>query len=129
MMTLILRLVLGLAGALGMLIGARMWMDPAKVGEMMGLAGAGPLGQATLRADVGGFFAAVGVLALAGALRNQARLFTAPVLMIALALSGRLVAMAVNGVDPPAIRSMVIEAVLLGLFALGRLRLGTSSRR
>ncbi len=123
MMTLILRIILGVAGALGLLIGARMWMDPVKVGEMMGLSGAGPLGQATLRADVGGFFAAVGLLVLAGAIRNQARLFTAPVLMIALALSGRLFAAAVNGVDPMAIRSMVVEAVLVCLFAVGRLRL------
>ena len=124
MITLLLRILLGAAGALGLLVGVRMWMDPVRVGAMMGLSGAGPLGQATLRADVGGFFAAVGVLALAGALRNQAKLFTAPMLMIALALSGRLVAAAVNGVDAMAIPSIVVEAVLVCLFALGRFRLG-----
>lgn len=120
----LLRLLVALAGALGLLIAARMWMDPARVGAMMGLSGDGPLGAATLRADVGGFFAAAGALALAAAVRNDRRLLTAPVLMIALALSGRCVATAAAGVDARAVPSIIIELALVILFALGRWRLG-----
>jgi len=119
----VLRGLIGVLGALSLLISLRMWIDPATVGATMGLAGAGPLGLATLRADVGGFFAAAGLFAVLGAVRNDARLLSAPLAMIAFALCGRLVAAAVNGVDARALPSILIEAALVVVLGAGRLSL------
>ena len=119
-----IRGVVGVAGALGLFLAVRLWVAPAVVGANLGLIGEGPLGQATLRADVGGFFAAVGVFAIAGAARGEARLLTAPLLMVATAIAARLVAAAVNGLDQRAVQAIVVEAVLVAVFGLGRWRLG-----
>ncbi len=118
-----LRALLGLLGALAVLTAARLWMDPSTVGAVMGLAGHGPLGLATLRADVGGFFAAAGLFSAAAAWRNNARLLTAPLAMIALALCGRLLAAAVDGLEPRATPSIAIEAAIVVVLAAGRFRL------
>ncbi len=122
-MTLVLRSLVGIIGGLAVMIAARLWIDPTTTGGTMGLIGVGTLGQATLRADVGGFFGAAGAFALVAALRNDGRLLTPPLVMIALALGGRLVAAAVNGVDARATPSIVIEAVLLAALAAGWLKL------
>lgn len=91
MMARILRIVVGLIGVAAVLLALRIWVAPAAVGAQLGLIGQGGLGLATLRADFAGFFGAAGVFALAAALRDDRRLLTAPLLMIALALGGRVV--------------------------------------
>lgn len=125
----VVRIVVGLIGVAAVLLALRIWVAPAAVGAQLGVAGQGGLGLATLRADVAGFFGAAGVLALAAAVRDDRRLLTAPLLMIALALSGRLVTVVADGLDPAQIPSMVVEAVLLVLLALGRRTLGVAPSR
>ena len=116
----VLRLLVAVAGVLALVLALRLWADPAAVGAKLGLAGLGALGAATLRADVAGFFAAAGLLAVAGALRDDRRLLTAPALMIALALAGRLLTLAQAGVTPDQVPPTAVEAVLLVLLVAGR---------
>jgi hypothetical protein len=118
------RLVIGVVGALAVIVGLRIWMAPAIAAANLGLAPVGALGVASLRADVAGFFAAAGILSLAGAIRNDRRLLTAPVLLIGLALTGRLVSLILGRPTPPQIPPMAIEAVLLVVLASGRQFLG-----
>lgn len=124
MMARILRIVVGLIGLAAALLALRIWVAPAAVGAQLGLIGQGGLGLATLRADFAGFFGAAGVFALAAALRDDRRLLTAPLLMIALALGGRVVTVVASGLDAAQVLPLVVEAVLLALLALGRRTLG-----
>lgn len=114
------RIVVGLVGVGALLLAARLWMDPVAAAARLGLAGQGALGLASLRADVGGFFAAAGLLSLAGAIRGEARLLTAPLAMVSLALAGRLLTAATGAYDAQALPAMVVEAMLAVLLGFGR---------
>lgn len=118
-MKLVLRIVVGIAGLLGLLVAARLWMAPADLAAQLGVAPTGPLGLATLRADMGGFFAGGGAFALAAAIKGRGGILLPSVALIGLALAGRLVTVAMNGFSPEMGPPMAIEAVLLVLFAAG----------
>lgn len=118
-MMMILRAVVGIAGLLGLLVAARMWVAPEAAAAQLGVAASGPLGLATIRADMGGFFAAGGVFGLAAAIKGRGSLLLPPVVLIGFALTGRLVAVAMNGFVPEMGPPMAIEAVLLMLFVAG----------
>lgn len=118
-MQLVLRALVGIAGLLGLLIAARMWMAPAEVAEQLGVAAASPLGLASIRADMGGFFGAGGLFALAAAIKARGGMLLPSVVLIALALTGRLIAVVMNGFVPEMGPPMAIEGALLVLFVAG----------
>lgn len=118
-MQFVLRIVVGVAGVLGLLLAARLWMAPSEMAAQLGLTPAGSLGLATIRADVGGFFAAGGAFALAAAIKGRGSFLLPSVVLIALALMGRLVAVIVDGFVPEMGPPLLIEVVLLLLFAIG----------
>ena len=120
MVRLSIRGLVGLFGALGLLVALQLWLNPNAVATNLGLNVLGPIGTATIRADLAGFFGGAGALALAGAILGQARLLTAPLLLVALALAGRVLTVAMGGLTPEMVPPMVIEAVLIVVFALGR---------
>ena len=116
-----LRLAVAVTGALLLLIAVGAWVDPDKVGGRLGLTAENMLGHATLRADLGAFFSVGGGLALVAAWRRNARLLTAPLLMIAVALAGRIVTLEFSEFDPTMLPPMLAEAVMVAVFAAGRL--------
>ena len=120
----VLRALVGLIGVLALLVAARLWIGPEAPAAALGLKADGLLGLATLRADVGGFFAAGGLFALAGAIRGEGRLLTPPAVLLGLALVGRLVTVAVDGYAAPMLPPMIIEAVLVAILLIARRRLG-----
>ena len=119
MVQIIVRVLVGLSGALALLVAARIWQDPATPTAQLGIQALGALGTATLRADVGGFFGAAGLFALAAAFRNEARLALVPLVMIGLALSGRLLTLAMLGLSQDMIMPIAVEAALVALYAVG----------
>ncbi len=122
-MQMVSRLLVGIAGLLGVLVALRLWMAPQEVAIQLGVEPIGPFGLATIRADVAGFFAGAGVLSLLAAIRNRAVLLTAPLILIGLALTGRLITGASSGITNEMIPPMAIEAGLLAVLALGRQQL------
>ena len=120
----VLRILVGGVGALALVLALGIWIDPARTTANLGLMGRGALGLASLRADVGGFFAVAGLLSLAGAVRDDARLLTAPVLLAGLAILGRLITVAQAGLTPDQVMPIVVEAVLVVLLVAGRRNLG-----
>jgi drug/metabolite transporter superfamily protein YnfA len=76
--------------------------------------------MATLRADLGAFFATAGGFALWAAIRRAPGFLTAPLMLISLALAGRFLALAVTPFASAMIPPMVAEAVMVALFAAGR---------
>ncbi|OYU69371.1 MAG: hypothetical protein CFE28_04755 [Alphaproteobacteria bacterium PA2] len=121
----IIRGLVGIAGLLGLLVATRLLLQPEATGLKLGLTPVGSLGLATIRADVAGFFAVTGGLSLFAAWKNDRALILAPLLLIAAALAGRCLNLAVQGVSPELVPPMVIEAALLVLLAFGRRSLGT----
>jgi hypothetical protein len=118
-MTMVLRVVVGVVGLLGLLIAARMWMAPLELAAQLGVAPANELGVATIRADMGGFFGGAGVFALFAAFKGRGALLIAPLVLVGIALAGRLVTVAANGFTQDMGAPMAIEAVLLVVFAAG----------
>jgi hypothetical protein len=119
-MQFVVRLVVGLAGLLSLLLAARFFQNPAAPAASLGIAPVGELGTATLRGDFGAFFGACGILALTAAIRNSAALLTAPLLVIAIALSGRVVSYALEAGELAVLQPMLVELTLLIVFGLGR---------
>ncbi|CAN5615310.1 hypothetical protein BH10PSE5_BH10PSE5_01840 [soil metagenome] len=125
MLRLLPRLLVGAIGVLALIGALRIWTDPAIPAATLGLSPIGGLGLATLRADVGGFFGGMGAFALAAAIRNDRRLVTVPLVLVSLALVGRLITAGVEGLAPNMVMPMAVEATLAVLLAIGRRTLGT----
>lgn len=125
-MTLVLRVLLGVAGLLALVVALGFWFDPDTAAGRFGLAAQGALGYSSLRADLGAMFAGVGILVIAAAVRNSARLLTAPLLLIGIGFAGRLLTIALSGYDATMLQPMIVEIVLITLFATGRRALAQS---
>lgn len=115
----LMRGLTGLVGVLGILIMLRLWMAPVEVASQLGLMGTGPLGIASLRADIAGFFGAVGIFALMGTIRNDRIWLLTPLLLIGLALLGRFITLGQLGPHATMVPPMVAEAGLLLVLGLG----------
>lgn len=115
----LMRVLLGLAGLLFLLLAARFWTAPDLIGATMGLKTEGAAGTGTLRADVAGFFGAGAVMILLAAIRGQARWLPPVLLLLGLALAGRVVNLVVTGGGAALIPPMVVEAVLILIVAGG----------
>jgi hypothetical protein len=111
--------MIGLFGILFVALAAGFLLDPVQAASKLGVGSLGPLGLATLRGDFFAFFGAGGILSIMGAARNDARFLTAPLLMIAMTLAGRLVTVATSGFDAAMGPPMLVEAVIVLLLILG----------
>ncbi len=116
----IMRGIIGLVGLFNISIGLLFLLQPAKLGAAFFLSPLTTQGLATLRADFPGFFIGASVFALCGAWRADARPLLVPLVMLGLALFGRFVSLALDGVGPAAIQPMVVEAVMLTLLLIAR---------
>lgn len=123
-MRIVLRILVGVVGLFGLLIALAVWANPAEPAAKFGLELLGGLGRASMRADFAGFFAGAGILALAAAVRGDARLLTAPLLLVTAALAGRALTAGLDGFTPDMATPMVVEAVLICVFGAGRRFLG-----
>jgi hypothetical protein len=113
-----LRIIVGVVALLALFLAGQFWLDPAAAGAKMGLFPHGALGLATLRADNGGAFGTIGLLALTGAIRGEGRYLRAPLVFLGLALISRFITLAISGVSPELIPPMIIEAVLIVLLGV-----------
>ncbi len=123
-----MRGLLGLVGLLALLIASRFWITPDKIGAAMGLLPEGAAGLGTLRADLAGFFGAAGVLSLTAAVRNERQWLVPVLLLLAIALTGRVINLLVTGGGAVLVPPMVIEAVLIAIVGLGLRVLGDRAK-
>ena len=122
----ILRVLIGLTGLLYITLALGFLLDPAQAAARLGIGAIAPLGMATLRGDFIGFFGTIGILALLGAVRNEARYFTAPLMLVGMTLAGRLITVAASGFDATMGPPMLVEAVTVALLLLGSRSLKTN---
>ncbi len=113
-----MRVIIGLIGLFNISIGLGFLLMPAKLGAAFFVSPIGDQGMATLRADFPGFFIGASVFALVGAWRGAARPLLVPMLMLGLALFGRIISLMSEGVLPTSIQPMVAEAVMVALLAI-----------
>jgi hypothetical protein len=107
-------------GVLLLLGGLAALAEPARLAGSLGITAAVPLGAASLRADLFGFFATAGIMAIAAAIRRAPAMLTAPLLLIGLALIGRCVALAFQPFDHTLLPPMIAETFMAAVFTAGR---------
>lgn len=113
-----LRILVGLAGAAGIAAAIAFWLHPDTTAHGVGLAIANATGSATVRADMAGFFGASGVFALLAASRNDGRYAFVVLVLMVFALGGRLINIAPSGYTPALLPPMIVEIVVIALFAI-----------
>ena len=122
----VLRVLTGLCGLLYITLSLGFLLDPAQAAARLGIGAIAPLGLATLRGDFIGFFGTIGILALLGAVRNEARYYIAPLMLVGMTLAGRLITVVASGFDATMGPPMLVEAVTVALLLLGRRSLKTN---
>jgi hypothetical protein len=120
----LLRILVGVIALFNIGIGLLFLLKPAEAAVGFFLSPVGIQGLATLRADFPGFFITGGVCALVGALQRDARALLVPMLLLAIALAGRCVSLALDGMAPTALQPMLVEAAMISVLALARRSLG-----
>lgn len=114
-----MRGLIGLVGLLALLLASRFWISPDKIGAAMGLLPDGAAGLGTMRADMAGFFGAAGALSLTAAVRNERKWLVPVLLLLGIALTGRVLNLVLTGGGQVLIPPMVVEAVLIVITGLG----------
>lgn len=116
----VMRVVIGLIGLFNIAIGLGFLLNPAQLAGQFFLSPIGTQGLATLRADFPGFFITGGVFALIGAARKDAGALLVPLLLLAIAIIGRGISLAMDGTAPTAYPPMIVEAVMIAALLLAR---------
>jgi len=116
----VLRVLVGAVGLFNIAIGLLFLFNPAGAAANFFLIPDGSQGMATLRADFPGFFITGGSFALIGAIRQDARALLVPVMLLAIAITGRAVSLLADGIGPQAIAPMLAEALMISLLLLCR---------
>jgi hypothetical protein len=111
----IMRFLIGLVGIVSAFTALQHWFMLDSVAVTRGFSGLDIAGRANFRADVGGMFLAIGVSHLIAAWRQSATWALNSAAIIALALIGRIVSLALDGSGNGVWAPVIIEAVCLSL--------------
>ena len=120
----VFRIVVGAIALFNIAIGLGFLFDPAGLAGQFFLIPDGAQGMATLRADFPGFFITGGTFALIGAVQKDGRALLVPMLLLAIAITGRTVSLLADGTQATAFPPMVAEAVMIIVLALARRSFG-----
>jgi hypothetical protein len=111
--------VVALVGLFNLGLGLSFLFDPAQAGLRFFVTSLGTQGMATMRADFTAFFVTGATFALIGAWRTWRTPLLVPLLLLGIAISGRVVSLIADGAPPMAFPPMIVEAVMILLLALG----------
>jgi hypothetical protein len=114
-MRFVLTALIFLFGLFDLWVGASFLLTPETAGAGFGLAADGAQGLAVLRADFTAFFWVSALCMMQGAWRRNGDLLLVPAALFGIALGGRVVSAALDGVAPGYWVPMVIEALHVGL--------------
>lgn len=115
----LMRAVVALVGLFNVALGLGFLLDPAQAGLRFFLESLGTQGLATMRADFTAFFVTGGVCALIGAWRAERAPLLVPLMLISIAITGRVVSLVADGAPPTAAPPMIVEALMIVVLALG----------
>lgn len=114
-----MRAGVALVGLFNLMLGLSFLIDPAQAGLRFFITALGAQGMATMRADFTAFFVTGAMFALIGAWRAQRRPLQVPLLLLSIAIGGRLISLVADGAPAMAFGPMAVEAVMIGILALG----------
>lgn len=112
-MALIFRILVGLIGALSVLTALPHWFRVESLAATRGIEATDAIGRANVRADVGGIFLAIGILALLAAWKQSRIWAAATLIVVASAFLGRLISVGLDGMSTGIAEPIMIEAVVL----------------
>lgn len=113
------RAVVALVGLFNLALGLGFLFNPAEAGLGFFVTSLGTQGMATMRADFTAFFVTGATFALIGAWRAWRTPLLVPLMLLGIAISGRVVSLIADGAPPKAFPPMVAEAVMIVLLVLG----------
>jgi hypothetical protein len=113
------QIIVGLLGAFNLVLGLGFFTQTSAFGALFFISAENIQGLATMRADFTAFFVTAGATAIVGAWRLSAKCLLVPMMLFGVALLGRVASILVDGALPPAYSSMIIEAVMVGILAVG----------
>lgn len=120
----IIRILIGAQALFMIAIGLGFLLMPERTGAAFFLAATSPVGEATLRADMFGFFVGGSLFALYAAWRGIALPLLVPIVLLSSAIFGRLVNLFVAGPVPGSFPPLLVEVVMLAVLFTGYRVLG-----
>ena len=124
-MTIFTRILVAIIGIFALLGVSQHWFDLDAVHTQRGMLAVGDIGKANLRADVGGLFLGIAMLAIFAAVRQHRAAVLAAAAILSATLLGRFVSIAIDGygarVGPPiAVEAIVIVVLLFAYRTWGK---------
>ena len=104
-----------LVGLFSISMGLLAWVDPGKVGEVMGLVAPAELGVHSLRGDIGAVFLASALGCALALFQGKTMGLKIPIILYGLVLTGRLISLVVTGNGVGVMGPIIIEVVLISL--------------
>ncbi len=108
-MGVIFRLLVGILGALSVATTYPHWFKLNEIVASRGISGIGVMGNANVRADVGGLFLGMGILMLVAAATRSRQWALAALLVICSSFAGRMVSYAIDGGGEGVYPPMAVE--------------------
>ncbi|UVO53246.1 hypothetical protein [Sphingomonas sp. SUN039] len=115
-----MRVAVALVGLFNVVLGLGFLFDPVELAARFALSPIGTQGLATIRADFPAFFLTGGVFALVGAWRADSKPLLVPLVLLGVALTGRFVSIAIDGMVATTLPPMIAEALMIVVVLLAR---------
>jgi Domain of unknown function (DUF4345) len=120
MMTKAAQFIVGIQGIMALAVALLLWFAMDKVVGQLGISPTDITGRATVRADMAGLFAGIGVMALLAAWQKSPAWANAVLVLMAAALAGRGATIVMDGIGPMTWPPMIIEAVSILILSWAR---------
>ena len=115
-----MRIAVGLVGLFNILLGLGFLFNPVQLAARFALLPVGTQGLATIRADFPAFFLTGAAFALIGTWRADPKPLIVPLVLLGMALSGRFVSIALDGMVSTTLPPMIAEAVMIVVLLVAR---------
>ena len=113
------RIGVALAGLFSLALGAKAFIAPEQLGAMLGLAALSPLGVNAMRADMGAFFLASAIACALALFAGRASWLWGAATLYAIAVTGRIVGIIVEGAPEGVMQPVIIELALVAMLVFG----------
>ena len=122
-MTALVRVLVGLVALFFVVFSARFLFTPEAIAAEFAILPAGVPGLATVRADLGGAFLAVGIFSILGLAQRARPWLYAAAIVVGTIASCRIVGFALDGLNRVTAAPFVVELVMVAILLVGARRL------
>ena len=119
-MAIVPRILVGLVAALFLIMGLGFWFALDQTVTSFAITPDNILGRASIRADFGALFFGVGLMSAMACWRRSRTYAFGALLLLSIAISGRVVSILLDGAAPGGTEPMVVEALSIAILAWAR---------